>query len=85
MWMYDTFYLDCKKCWNQIEKQTKVWKCLLWSYSNNRFCPKEILLDMHWKSFNCDKCWTGIIFDMDLWMTNQERYRIAWLSETINI
>lgn len=85
MWMYDTFYLDCKKCWNQIEKQTKVSKCILWSYSNNRFCPKEILLDMHWKPFICGKCWNETIFDMDLWMTNQERYRISWLLETINI
>ena len=70
MWMYDNFHLECRQCWNEMEVQTKVWKCLLGDYYNDEYCPKEILQFMHWKTFTCDKCGKETVFDMFLWRTN---------------
>ena len=72
--MFDKFYIDCKNCWAEIEKQTKVYKCTLWDYYNDEYCPKSILQDMHWRNFICEKCWHNTIFNMDVWRTKDTKY-----------
>jgi len=55
MGMFDSLYVSCKKCDNQIEFQSKVGECNLEKYTIANV-PPEIAIDLNGQIQTCEKC-----------------------------
>jgi len=55
MGMFDSVYLRCPHCGNELEFQSKVGKCVLANYSEND-CPAEIGKDLAGEVQHCEGC-----------------------------
>lgn len=63
MGMYDWVLVNCPKCGEPHDFQSKSGKCLLAKY-DLQTCPQDVLLDVNRHApFNCEKCNTSFYVD----------------------
>lgn len=55
MGMYDSLYVDCPKCGNQLEFQSKSGICALLSYKKNNLSP-EVAVGINGDIIRCQFC-----------------------------
>lgn len=55
MGMYDSLYVDCPQCGNELEFQSKSGPCALLSCKKNSLGP-DIAIGMNWDIVRCEFC-----------------------------
>lgn len=58
MGMFDSLYVECRKCGEQVEFQSKAGDCYLHSYTLDN-CPASVAGDIIGQSMIC-KCGNGV-------------------------
>jgi hypothetical protein len=70
MGMYDTVWVNCPKCGEPYDMQTKIGECRLHEYSIHT-APLELLLHLSKESIVCPKCNTlyNLVVRTDAWVS----------------